>query len=565
MMSGLKSTTAETSALSTANQPTVGNKNIGANSVYVAGKNAGKKDDKDSLWCNHCQKPRHTRDNCWKIHGRPANLPQNFGKARGWNKGGEGRGRNPASRATDQMTGNSSLFCSYTPFNGTQMDLCTEKKIGSAREGSFRAFAINLSHVSIPRDIHEAMRVPKWQEVVNEEETFALVAKMNTVRVLLSITTKMDWALQQLYVKNAFLHGDLEEEVFMELPPGFEDQLGIEVARSRKGIVLSQRKYILDLLKETSMLGCKPIDTPIDVNIEMSTHIGDDRRSTSDYCTFLGGNLIMWKSKKQAIVARSSAETEFKALALRICELIWLKSLMCELRMPLMIPMKLYCDNKATISIAYNPVQHDRTKHAEIDQHFIKEKIEVRLINLSHVSLKIVTKRKPLLLVVLEGIKGNGWEDLWKAILSVQEYPDQVGGASKEKCGDIQMNKDMYKWGRSYAKVVAEDGFRTGGMLSAGKWARAVICECQEKVQDWTHEGKAIARMMAKIHFEEVGEGNEGGKGNFEAVELDEVAVSVTEEDDEDDAVTSETTRSRNEWVKAGGCVSQSTKIAEGL
>ena len=43
------------------------------------------------------------------------------------------------------------------------------------------------------------------------------------------------------------------------------------------------------------------------------------------------------------------------------------------------------------------------------------------------------------------------------------------------------------------------------------------------------------------------------------------VAVSVTEEDDEDDAVTSETTRSRNEWVKAGGCVSQSTKIAEGL
>ena len=95
----------------------------------------------------------------------------------------------------------------------------------------------------------------------------------------------------------------------------------------------------------------------------------------------------MWKSKKQAIVARSSAETEFKALALRICELIWLKSLMCELRMPLMIPMKLYCDNKATISIAYNPVQHDRTKHAEIDQHFIKEKIEVRLINLSHVSL----------------------------------------------------------------------------------------------------------------------------------------------------------------------------------
>ena len=97
MMSGLKSTTAETSALSTANQPTAGNKNIGANSVYVAGKNEGKKDDKDSLWCDHCQKPRHTRDSCLKIHGRPVNLPQNFAKGRGWNNGGGGRGWNPAS------------------------------------------------------------------------------------------------------------------------------------------------------------------------------------------------------------------------------------------------------------------------------------------------------------------------------------------------------------------------------------------------------------------------------------------------------------------------------------
>ena len=60
--------------------------------------------------------------------------------------------------------------------------------------------------------------------------------------------------------------------------------------------------------------------------------------------------------------------------------------MMSELRMPLMIPMKLYCDNKAAISIAHNPVQHDRTKHVEIDQHFIKEKIEVGLINLSYVS-----------------------------------------------------------------------------------------------------------------------------------------------------------------------------------
>ncbi|RVW47848.1 hypothetical protein CK203_092925 [Vitis vinifera] len=109
---------------------------------------------------------------------------------------------------------------------------------------------------------------------------------------------------------------------------------------------------------------------------------------------------------------------------------------------------------------------------------------------------EFVTKRKPLVLVVPEGVKGKGWEDLRKAILSVQEYYERDGGASKEKNGDIRMNRDTFRGGRSYAEVVAEAGLRTGGTWSAGKWARAVICESQEEVHDWTHVGRAIARMM---------------------------------------------------------------------
>ena len=102
----------------------------------------------------------------------------------------------------------------------------------------------------------------------------------------------------------------------------------------------------------------------------------DDRRSTSKYCTFLRGNLVTWRSKKQNVVARSSAEAEFQAMALRICELLWTKIILDNLKIEWNGPMKLYYDNKSTINIAHNPVQHDRTKHVEVGRHFIKEKLD---------------------------------------------------------------------------------------------------------------------------------------------------------------------------------------------
>ena len=48
-------------------------------------------------------------------------------------------------------------------------------------------------------------------------------------------------------------------------------------------------------------------------------------------------------------------------------------------------PMHLYCDNKSTISIAHNPIHHDRTKHVEVDRHFIKEKLDGRIINIEYI------------------------------------------------------------------------------------------------------------------------------------------------------------------------------------
>ena len=79
-------------------------------------------------------------------------------------------------------------------------------------------------------------------------------------------------------------------------------------------------------------------------------------------------------------VARSSAETEYRAMALGICELLWLKILMDDLKIKWQGTMRLYCDNKAAINIANNAIQNDKTRHIEVDRYFIKEKIDGGLI-----------------------------------------------------------------------------------------------------------------------------------------------------------------------------------------
>jgi hypothetical protein len=111
-----------------------------------------------------------------------------------------------------------------------------------------------------------------------------------------------------------------------------------------------------------------------------------DRRLTSGYCTYVWGNLMTWRSKKQGVVARSSAEAEFRAMSQGICKGLWILRVLEELKMKIELPLKLFSDSKAAINIAHNPVQHDRTKHVEIDRHFIKEKLDVGIICLPFVT-----------------------------------------------------------------------------------------------------------------------------------------------------------------------------------
>ncbi|KAL5701149.1 hypothetical protein ACHQM5_026518 [Ranunculus cassubicifolius] len=248
--------------------------------------------------------------------------------------------------------------------------------------------------------------------------------------------------------------------------------LGIEVARSPKGISLSQRKYVLDLLEDTGMLGCKPVFTPLIPNSKLLADSGDrlrdpssyqrlvgrliylantrpdisfvvsrvsqfmhapcqshldavyhilrylkscpglglfyaagtqgplecytdsdyggsyDSRSTTGFCSFRGSHLISWKSKKQSVVSQSSTEAEYRALALGTCEVVWLRTMLGELGFSATTPSVLHCDNRAAIHLASDSVLHERTKHVEIDVHFLREKVRNGIVAPSFVRTK---------------------------------------------------------------------------------------------------------------------------------------------------------------------------------
>ena len=100
-----------------------------------------------------------------------------------------------------------------------------------------------------------------------------------------------------------------------------------------------------------------------------------DRRSTTAFFVFLGNNLITWLSKKQSTVARSSTEAEYRSLTVGAVELAWLRILLCDFGIFLNSPPIIWCDNLSAISLALNPAFLARTKHVEINYHFVREHV----------------------------------------------------------------------------------------------------------------------------------------------------------------------------------------------
>nr|XP_016460895.1 PREDICTED: uncharacterized mitochondrial protein AtMg00810-like [Nicotiana tabacum] len=374
---------------------------------------------------------------------------------------------------------------------------------------------------------------------------------MTTVRALIATTVKKSWLISQLDVNNAFLHGDLNEEVYMQVPPGLvlekpglvcklnkslyglkhasrqwyakltealysrgythsmydyslfykrngsdsvyiavyvddvlflHEQfkikdlgqlhyfLGLEVMYKEDVIIISQRKFALNLLKEYDCLEHKTCSSPLDPNVKLKAKEGavlqdstyyrklvgklnfltntrldiaygvqhlsqfmqkprephlkaafhllrylkndptlgifmskdgdhtvraycdsdwaaclDSRRSISGYLALLGNSPIRWKSKKQETISLSSAEPEYRALRKVVGELVWLRMLFEELTVPFSLPISVYCDSQSALHIARNPVFHKRTKHIEVECHFVRDQLQAGLISLQHI------------------------------------------------------------------------------------------------------------------------------------------------------------------------------------
>ncbi|GJW13398.1 cysteine-rich receptor-like protein kinase 8 [Tanacetum coccineum] len=138
--------------------------------------------------------------------------------------------------------------------------------------------------------------------------------------------------------------------------------LGIEFLINKQGVTMTQRKYALELIHTAGVLDLKSSHIPIDPNVKLNDSDEDPLPNASIYRTLVVNGLIAQSLEDPSLVSAS----------------FW--SLLQDLQTTITKPVPIFCDNQSSIALALNPVQHARTKHIEIDCHFVRDKIKNGLI-----------------------------------------------------------------------------------------------------------------------------------------------------------------------------------------
>nr|GEY17549.1 copia protein [Tanacetum cinerariifolium] len=259
------------------------------------------------------------------------------------------------------------------------------------------------------------------EEGIDFEESFALVARLEAIRIFLAYAAQMNMFVYKMDIKTAFLNVNLWEEVYVSQPDGFVDLDNpnhvLQISQSPRGIFINQLKYALESLNKYGFESCDLVDTSMveksKLNedkegkaVDLSHYRGmigtllyltatfadadyagcqDTLRSTSGSLQFMRDRLISWSSKRQKSVAISSTEAEYIALSGCCAQIFWMRSQLIDYGLGFnKIPM--YCDNKSAIALCCNNAQHSRSKHINIRYHFIKEHVENGVIELYFVN-----------------------------------------------------------------------------------------------------------------------------------------------------------------------------------
>nr|GEW39485.1 cysteine-rich RLK (receptor-like protein kinase) 8 [Tanacetum cinerariifolium] len=207
------------------------------------------------------------------------------------------------------------------------------------------------------------------KEGIDFKETFAPVAKMVTIKAVIALAVYNNWLLKQLDVNNAFFYGDLHKEVYMQVPQ--------------------------ELLQHAGLLDDKPTIIPLNPTKQLNDTDGDLLPDQSTYRTLVGK--LIYRTITRHDLSFAAQLLSWFSKQPRTTHM---KALLKDLKVTILIPMPILCDNESTITLASNPVQHARTKHIELDCHFVRENIKSNYILPSYISTRyqgadVLTKGLP--------------------------------------------------------------------------------------------------------------------------------------------------------------------------